>query len=129
MVGKDVRVEAPFHCSYGFDTWLEDDVFLNAGCTILHSARVRIGRGSMLAPTVHIYCAEHHKDPAQRAAGQEIAKPVDIGKNVWIGGGAIILAGVTIGDDAIVGAGAVVVREVPAGTVTGNPARPVKSLS
>ena len=129
MVGKDVRVEAPFHCSYGFNIWLEDDVFLNAGCTILDSARVRIGRGSMLGPTVHIYCAEHHKDPAQRAAGQEIAKPVDIGKNVWIGGGAIILAGVTIGDDAIVGAGAVVTREVPAGTVAGNPARPVKSLS
>ena len=79
----------------------------------------------MIGPHVQIYCAEHHKDAEKRAAGLEIARPVTIGEDVWIGGGAIILGGVTIGDRAIVGAGAVVTRDVPADlTVVGNPARP-----
>ena len=78
----------------------------------------------MLGPAVQIYCAEHHKDPEKRAAGLEIARPVSIGSNVWIGGGAILLAGVSIGDHAIIGAGSVVTRNVDAGaTVMGNPAR------
>lgn len=123
-VGKDVRVEAPFHCAYGFNIALGDGVFLNAGCVILDTAPVRIGAGTMLGPAVQIYCAQHDKDAARRAAGLEIAHPVTIGTNVWIGGGAIILPGVTVGDDAIVGAGAVVTRDVAPGmTVAGNPAR------
>ena len=68
--------------------------FVNAGCTILDTAPVDIGERTMLGPNVQIYCAEHHKDAAQRAAGLEIARPVTIGDDVWIGGGAIILGGV-----------------------------------
>jgi len=84
----------------------------------------------MLGPAVQIYCAEHHLDPAPRAQGIEIAKPVTIGRDVWIGGGAILLAGITIGDGAIVGAGSVVTRDVPPGlTVVGNPARPIKRIA
>ncbi|WP_454853971.1 sugar O-acetyltransferase [Rhizobium binxianense] len=109
----DSFIEAPFHCSYGINITLGRSVYLNAGCTILDSGEVRIGDRSMLGPGVHIYCAEHHKDTALRRAGLEIARPVSIGKDVWIGGGAIILAGVTIGDGAIVGAGSVVTRDVP----------------
>jgi maltose O-acetyltransferase len=123
-VAADVFVEAPFHCSYGINITLRAGVYLNAGCTILDSAPVTIGDRSMLGPGVHIYCAEHHKDIALRRAGLEIARPVTIGKDVWIGGGAIILAGVTIDDGAIVGAGAVVTRDVaPGARVVGNPAR------
>ena len=123
-VGGNVRIEAPFHCAYGINIELGDDVFLNAGCTILDTAPVRIGSSALLGPNVQIYCAEHHKDAALRCTGLEIARPVEIGKGVWIGGGAIILAGVTIGDGAIVGAGSVVTKDVPAGaTVVGNPAR------
>ena len=78
----------------------------------------------MLGPAVQIYCADHHRDPVKRAAGLEQARPVTIGEDVWIGGGAIILPGVTIGDRAIVGAGSVVTKDVPEGaTVRGNPAR------
>ena len=125
-VASDARIEAPFHCAYGINMHLGDGVFLNAGCVILDTAPVRIGSGSMLGPGVHIYCAEHHKDPQKRAAGLEIARPVTLQENVWIGGGAIILAGATIGRNAIVGAGAVVTCDVPAGaTVGGNPARPL----
>lgn len=125
-VADDVFIEAPFHCSYGINTRLGSRVYLNAGCTILDSGRVCIGADTMLGPGVHIYCAEHHKDPVLRAKGLEIALPVEIGKNVWIGGGAIILGGVTIGDGALVGAGAVVTKDVPPGaTVVGNPARQI----
>lgn len=122
-----VFIEAPFNCSYGFNLSFGEHVYLNAGCTVLDSGRVSIGDRSMLGPGVHIYCAEHHKDPALRGQGIEIARPVVIGRDVWIGGGAIILGGVSIGDGAIVGAGSVVTRNVAAGdTVVGNPARPVK---
>ncbi|MBW6422299.1 sugar O-acetyltransferase [Rhizobium sp. XQZ8] len=126
-VSETAFLEAPFHCSYGMNLHLGDAVYMNAGCTILDSAPVKIGARSMFGPGVHIYCADHHRDPALRSQGMEIARPVTIGKDVWIGGGAIILGGVTIGDGAIVGAGSVVTRDVPAGaTVVGNPARPVK---
>lgn len=122
--GAGARIEAPFHCAYGYNLHLEGSVFINAGAVILDTAAVRIGDGSMLGPGVHIYCAQHHTDPVKRRAGLERAMPVTIGANVWIGGAAIILPGLTIGDNAIVGAGSVVTKDVPAGvTVVGNPAR------
>jgi maltose O-acetyltransferase len=125
-VGAEVFIEAPFHCAYGFNIRLGDRVYLNAGCTILDTAPVRIGSGTLLGPHVQIYCAEHHKDGAQRREGLEIARPVEIGANAWIGGGAILLAGIRIGDGAIVGAGTVVARDVaPGTTVVGNPARAI----
>ena len=128
--GAGSRIEAPFHCAYGLNVTLGRNVYLNAGCTILDSAKVAIGDGAMLGPAVQIYCAEHHLDPVPRAQGIEIAKPVTIGRDVWIGGGAIILAGITIGDGAIVGAGSVVTRDVPPGaTVVGNPARPINRIA
>ncbi|MBZ9766293.1 sugar O-acetyltransferase [Mesorhizobium sp. CA6] len=124
--GEGARIEAPFHCAYGFNLFLGDGVFLNAGCTVLDTAPVRIGKGTMLGPNVQIYCAEHHREAAGRLAGLEIAKRVTIGDNAWIGGSAVILAGVSIGEGAIVGAGAVVTSDVPANaTVVGNPARAV----
>ncbi|MFD1985613.1 sugar O-acetyltransferase [Mesorhizobium newzealandense] len=125
--GEGTRIEAPFHCAYGFNIFLGDGVFLNAGCTILDTASVRIGKRTLLGPNVQIYCAEHHKEAAGRQAGLEIARPVEIGSNAWIGGSAIILGGISIGDGAVVGAGAVVTRDVAANTtVVGNPARAVK---
>lgn len=123
-VGHEVRIEAPFHCAYGVNIHLGDHVYMNAGCTILDTAPVRIGAHSMLGPQVQIYCPQHHKDRTKRTAGLEQAAPVTIGREVWIGGGAIILPGVVIGDGAIVGAGSVVTRDVPEdATAVGNPAR------
>lgn len=118
--GEGSMLEAPFHCAYGFNIHLGANVYLNAGCTILDTAPVRIEDGCMLGPSVQIYCAEHHKDPDRRAEGLENAQPVTLGRNVWVGGTAVILAGVTIGENAIVGAGAIVTRNVaPGTTVTG----------
>jgi maltose O-acetyltransferase len=120
----DVMIEAPFHCAYGFNIHLGASVYLNAGCILLDTAPVRIGANTLLGPAVQIYCAEHHQDAQKRSQGMEIAKPITIGNKVWIGGGAVILAGVSIGDRAIVGAGSVVTRDVaPDSLVKGNPAR------
>ena len=125
-IGQDVYLEAPFHCAYGFNIHLGSRVYVNAGCVVLDSAPVTIGDDVMLGPGVQIYCAEHHKDPRLRRQGLERARPVAIGPDVWIGGGAIVMPGVTIGRGAIVGAGAVVTRDVAAGaTVAGSPARPI----
>ena len=125
-MAEDAMIEAPFHCSYGFNIHLATGVYLNAGCVILDSAPVRIGARSMLGPGVNIYCAEHHLDPVQRGQGIEIAKPVTLGEDVWIGGQAVVMPGVTVGDRAIVAAGAVVTRDVPAGgKVAGVPARAI----
>ncbi len=125
-VGEGAYLEAPFHCAYGFNLFLGESVYLNAGCVVLDNARVTIGDRSMLGPAVQIYCADHHRDPLLRSRGMERARPVTLGQDVWIGGGAILLGGITIGDGAIVGAGSLVTRDVAAGTtVAGNPARPI----
>ncbi len=125
-VGAGAYLEAPFHCSYGFNIVLGEGVYLNAGCVILDSAPVVIGDRCMLGPAVQIYCSDHHRDPDLRRRGIERARPVILGSDVWIGGGAILLGGISVGDGAIVGAGSVVTRDVPAGaTVVGNPARRV----
>ena len=125
-LGREVWIEAPFHCAYGINLDLGDHVYLNSGCVLLDTAPIRIGARSMLGPGVQIYCPNHHKDRALRAAGLERARPVTLGEDVWIGGGAIILPGVEIGDGSIVGAGAVVTRDVPeGGQVAGNPARTI----
>lgn len=127
VVGDGAVVRPPFHCDYGFNIRLGADVFLNFGCVILDVMTVSIGDGTQIGPAVQIYAADHPRDPAVRRTGAELGRPVTVGRNVWIGGAAILLPGVTVGDDAVIGAGAVVTRDVPAGaTVVGNPARAVQ---
>ena len=121
--GEGVMVRPPFYCDYGFNLRFGANVFLNYNCVILDTAPVTIGDDTRIGPAVQIYTAEHPLDPATRRSGLESGRTVTIGRNVWIGGGAIILPGVTIGDDAVVGAGSVVTHDVPAGArVAGNPA-------
>lgn len=123
-VGEHVNVRPPFYVDYGYNIHLADGVFLNFGCVVLDVTEVTIGTGTQVGPGVQILTADHPRDPAQRRAGVEFGRPIRIGANVWIGGGALILPGVSIGDDAIIGAGAVVTRDVPSGaTAAGNPAR------
>ncbi|MGT2515009.1 sugar O-acetyltransferase [Sphingomonas panni] len=123
-VGENVIIRPPFHIDYGYNITIGDDVFLNYGCVILDVCAVTIGDKTQIGPGVQILAADHPRDPAVRAQMLEFGRPVTIGRNVWIGGGAILLPGVTVGDDALIGAGSVVTRDVPAGaTVVGNPAR------
>lgn len=124
-VGAGCNIRPPFHCDYGYNISLGRGVFLNFGCCILDVVSVTIGDMTQIGTAVQILTADHPRDPAQRRQMLEFGRPVVIGANVWIGGGAIILPGVTVGDDAIIGAGSVVTRDVPPGaTVVGNPARP-----
>lgn len=122
--GDGATVRAPFYCDYGYNIFLGSGVFLNFNCVLLDVTPIHIGDGTLIGPGVHIYAADHPRDPETRRSGLEGGKPVTVGRNVWIGGGAILLPGVTIADDAIIGAGSVVTRDVAqAATVVGNPAR------
>jgi len=123
-VGEGATIRPPFHCDYGFNISLGAGVFLNFNCVILDVVAVTIGDKTQIGPGVQILTADHPRGIAEREAGLEFGRPIHIGRNVWIGGGAIILPGITVGDDAIIGAGSVVTRNVPPGaTVVGNPAR------
>lgn len=125
--GDGIAIRPPLHLDYGYNTKIGRGVFMNFGCVILDVVDVEIGDMTQTGPAVQILTADHPRDAALRAQGLEFGRPIKIGKNVWIGGGALIMPGVTVGDDALIGAGAVVTKDVPAGaTVAGNPARVLK---
>jgi len=129
-IGEDTLIQSPFRCDYGYNIRIGRRSFINYGGIVLDVAPVTIGDEVLIATNVQILTATHPLDAARRRAWWEFAKPIVIGDGVWIGGGALILPGVTIGDNAVVGAGAVVTRDVAASTVVvGNPARVVRSLS
>ena len=125
-VGHGANIRPPFHCDYGFNISLGHGVFLNFNCVILDVAAGSFGDHTQIGPGVQILTADHPRDPEVRKSGLENGREIHIGRNVWIGGGAIILPGVNVGDDAIIAAGAVVTRDVaPGATVAGVPARQV----
>jgi maltose O-acetyltransferase len=123
-VGDAPTVMPRFSCDYGFNIRAGRNLFVNFDCVFLDVAPITIGDDVQIAPVVQLLTATHPLDPAVRRSGLEGGKPIRIGNNVWIGGGAIVLPGVAVGDDAVIGAGSVVTRDVPAGVVVvGNPAR------
>ena len=127
--GQNSIIEPPFRCVYGQNIEIGDNVYLNFQCVILDCNKVQIGDHTMIGPNVQIYTAAHDILAEPRIQGWEVAKPINIGKKVWIGGGAILLPGVTIGRNAVVGAGAVVTRDVPENAiVVGNPARVIREI-
>ena len=128
-VGDTPDIQPRFHCDYGYNIRLGHRCFINYNCVFLDCAPIEIGDDLQMAPAVQLYAATHPLDRATRAAGLEYARPIRIGSGVWIGGGAIVLPGITISDGAVIGAGSVVTRDVPADTVVaGNPARIIRSL-
>ena len=127
--GETIFIEPDFRCDYGYNIFAGENFYANFDCIILDVCAVRFGDNCMLAPGVHIYTATHPLHPAEHNSGKEYAKPVTIGNNVWLGGGAIVNPGVTIGDNAVIAAGAVVTKDVPANVVAGgNPARILKQI-
>ncbi len=127
--GDGVWIEPPFYCDYGSNTSLGDKVYINFNCVILDVAEVAIGSNVLLAPAVQIYTATHPVEAETRRQWLEYAKPITIGDDVWIGGGAIICPGVTIGSRSVIGAGAVVTKDVPDDViVAGNPAKIIRKL-
>ena len=122
-------INPPFFCDYGYNIELGEAVYFNVDCVVLDVARVAIGSRVLFGPGVHVYAATHPLDAAQRRLGLESGKPVAIGDDAWIGGGAIVCPGVTIGAATVVGAGSVVTRSLPAGVLAaGNPCRVLRRL-
>lgn len=127
--GTELGLTSPFYCDYGTNITLGDQVFFNFNCTILDVAAVTIGSRTLFGPGVQVYTATHPLDYQERATGLEYAKPISIGEDVWVGGGAIICPGVRIGDRAVIGAGSVVTKDIPADTLAaGNPCRVIRVL-
>ncbi len=123
-MGQNTFVRPPFTVDYGSQVSLGDNVFINFNCSILDICTVRIGNNSQIGPNVQMLGPVHPVDPEARKTLLEAGDPIEIGENVWVGGGAIILAGVKIGDNTVIGAGAVVTKDMPAGVIVGgNPAR------
>jgi maltose O-acetyltransferase len=130
QVGLNAVITPPFYCDYGSNIYAGDNFYMNFGCVILDCNTVHLGDDVLCAPYVQIYTAHHPIDPTMRLTGKELATPVKIGNNVWIGGGAIICPGVTIGDHTTIGAGSVVTKDIPANVVAvGNPCRVIRELS
>ena len=122
-------IRAPFYCDYGYNVFVGEGTFVNFGCVCLDLAPITLGRRCQVGPGVQLLTAHHPLDPAQRATGVESGRPVTVGDDCWIGGGAILCPGVTVGDRAVIGAGSVVTRDVPADcVVAGNPAREIRHL-
>ena len=127
--GLELTIERPFHCDYGLQITMGARVYRNAGCVLLDCARIDIGDDVLMGPGVQLLTVGHPMDYETRKTGLEIAKPIVIGEGAWIGGGAIILPGVTIGARSVIGAGAIVTRNVEADVLAfGNPARVVRRL-
>jgi maltose O-acetyltransferase len=127
--GDSVWMQPPFYCDYGTNIELGERVFFNFNCIVLDVCRVRIGDFTLFGPAVQIYTPLHPFNAEQRRR-EEFGKPIDIGADVWVGGGAIILAGVSIGSRAVIGAGSVVTRDVPEGVfAAGNPCRIIRTIT
>lgn len=128
--GDEFHINQPFRCDYGCNISIGNNFFANYNLTILDEAKVSIGDNVFIGPNVNIYTACHPIESEPRNTRVQWAEPVTIGNNVWIGGNATILPGVTIGDNAVVGAGSVVTKNVEADTVVGgNPARLIKRIN
>ena len=143
-MGKDPVITAPFYCDYGFNISVGDNFYTNHNCTILDGAKVEIGDNVFIAPNCVLSTAGHALDSEQRSRGLEIALPIKVGNNVWIGANVTVmmgvtigsgsnvtvLPGVTIGDDTVIGAGSVVTKDIPAGVIAvGNPCRVMRKIT
>ncbi|HLW28821.1 MAG TPA: sugar O-acetyltransferase [Kiloniellales bacterium] len=123
-LGAKCEIRPPFYCDYGYNISIGPRCFFNFGCVLLDVMPITIGADCKFGPGVQVLTPDHPRDAAVRRQGLERADPIAIGNNVWIGGAAVILPGVTIGTDAIVAAGAVVTRDVAPGSLVGGvPAR------
>lgn len=138
-IGENVSIDVPFHCDRGKNIFIGSNVLINMNCMFVDNMPIRIGNGVLIAPSVQIYTATHpvkaeDRLPPSLAAEKTFyitcAAPVTIEDDVWIGGGSVILPGVTIGRGSVIGAGSVVTHDIPANCVAvGNPCRVLRQLN
>lgn len=138
-MGENVAIDTPFHCDYGKNIFLGNDVIINMNCTFVDNKPIKIGNRVLIASNVQIYTSAHPVLPQERLVSdwkeegtvffRTYARPVEVQDNVWIGGGSIILPGVTIGQNSVIGAGSVVNHSIPANCVAvGSPCRVIRSF-
>ncbi len=127
--GESIWLQPPFYCDYGSNILLGERVFFNFNCVVLDVCEVRVGDFTMFGPAVQIYTATHPMN-AERRRQQEFGKPIEIGSDVWVGGGAIFCPGVKVGSKSVIGAGSVVTKDVPERVfAAGNPCRVVREIT
>ncbi len=128
--GEGLWIEPPFQCDYGWNITIGEKVYFNFNCVILDVAPVRIGARTLVGPGVQIYAATHPLNAHDRRSGLELGAPIEIGEDVWVGGGTIICPGVRIGDRSVIGAGSVVTKDIPADVLAvGNPCRVIRETT
>ena len=138
-IGENVAIDTPFHCDHGKNIFLGNDVIINMNCTFVDNAEIRIGNRVLIASNVQLYTGSHPVSPGERLIPdweghrttffRSFARPIEIKDHVWIGGGSILLPGVTIGENSVIGAGSVVNRSIPANCVAvGNPCRVIRRI-
>jgi maltose O-acetyltransferase len=128
-IGQKFEIKSPFRCDYGCHIFAKENLYINYDCIILDCNKVYIGSNVLLAPKVQIYTAYHPLNAEMRRSGLEMAAPITIGDDVWIGGGAIICPGINIGNNTTIGAGSVVIKDIPANVVAvGNPCKVIREI-
>lgn len=136
-MGENVEIDTPFHCDHGNNIFLGNDVIIGINCTFVDNAEIRIGNRVLIASNVQFYTSSHPVLPQERLVAnwkeqqttffRTYARPIEVKDNVWIGGGSILLPGVTVGENSVVGAGSVVTRSIPANCVAvGNPCKVIR---
>lgn len=140
-IGGNVKIDTPFYCDYGQHIRVGDNCIININCTFVDCNTITIGNNVLIASNVQIYTATHPVEVKERlienwdpSSGQAYFRtyslPVTIEDNVWIGGGVIILPGVTIGKNSVIGAGSVVTHSIPADSVAvGSPCKVIKTIN
>jgi maltose O-acetyltransferase len=127
--GDSVWMQPPFYCDYGSNIELGERVFFNFNCVVLDVCKIKIGSFTLFGPAVQIYTPMHPWN-AELRRREEFGREIEIGSDVWVGGGAIILPGVHIGSRAVIGAGSIVTRDIPEGVfAAGNPCRVVREIT
>jgi maltose O-acetyltransferase len=127
--GETVRIQPPFFCDYGSNIEMGESVFFNFNCVVLDVCRVTIGDYTLFGPGVQIL-TPMHPFGAESRREKEYGKPIAIGSDVWVGGGALILPGTRIGSRSVIGAGSVVTRDIPEGVfAAGNPCAVIREIA
>lgn len=128
--GEEIWIEPAFFCDYGYNIEVGENFYANHNLVILDAAKVTFGDNCFIAPNCGFYTAGHPLDYEQRNLGLEIALPIHVGDNVWIGGNVAVMPGVTIGSNTVIGGGSVVVKDIPSGVVAvGNPCRVIREIT
>ena len=140
-IGTNVSVAQPFLCDYGYNIYIGDNVSINMNCTFVDCNKIEIGSNVLIASNVQLYTATHPVELAERLTPEwspdtgeyfcrTYALPIKIGNGCWLGGGVIVLPGVTIGDGAVIGAGSVVTKDIPVNSLAvGNPCRVIRQIN